>query len=442
MPLSDHVSLTISQDTVGVARAGFGVPLILSVNAAWPERTRTYDSLLDVVADFTATSPEYLAAAAMFAQTPKPSRIKIGRAAGKPTLAYTITPTAANLTVYSIVVKGQGVTTTTVSYTSDSSATVAEITAALTTALNAVVGNNYIAVDNTTNVTVTADAPGGWFALDVNDISLLAILQTHAEPATTLATDLAAISVVDDDWYALYTLYNSTAYVAAAAAYIETVKKIYTPDVCDSSACTVAESAGTDVLDDIDEFNYTRSAGFWHQYPSQFAGAAWLGRCLPLEPGSLTFAYKTLAGVTVPPITASHRTNLRARGASYYTTAAGVDFTWEGMRGDGGYIDVARDLDYLEDRIGTAVLDALVSNDKVAYTDAGVSLIKGEIKAELAKAIDKGILADDPAPTVTAPRVADIDSTSKATRRLPDVKFSATLAGAIHSVTITGVVSA
>ena len=67
---SEHVSLTITTDTVGIARAGFGVPMILSHNATWVERIRFYGGIADVADDWATDSPEYLAAKAMFAQTP------------------------------------------------------------------------------------------------------------------------------------------------------------------------------------------------------------------------------------------------------------------------------------------------------------------------------------------------------------------------------------
>src|ERR1051326_5022698 len=88
--LSEHVSLTISVDVVSVARAGFGMPLILSCNASFSERVRLYEDLLSLAADFSTTSPEYRAARAMFSQTPHPEEIAVGRAVGKPTQVYEI----------------------------------------------------------------------------------------------------------------------------------------------------------------------------------------------------------------------------------------------------------------------------------------------------------------------------------------------------------------
>src|SRR4051812_45955611 len=84
MPLSDLVTVTVDAQKPGVTQAGFGVPLLLSQNAAWVERTRAYTSLAGVLVDFATTTPEYNAAAKIFAQSPSPTEIRIGRANTNP----------------------------------------------------------------------------------------------------------------------------------------------------------------------------------------------------------------------------------------------------------------------------------------------------------------------------------------------------------------------
>ena len=68
-------------------------------------------------------------------------------------------------------------------------------------------------------------------------------------------------------------------------------------------------------------------------------------------------------------------------------------------------------------------------------------MVKAVIKAVLSDGIRAGGLASDPAPEVTAPAVKDVDPVTKAGRILPDVKFTATLAGAIHQLEIDGTLS-
>lgn len=146
MAVSEFVTFTIQVNNAGVSQQGFGTALIPSYSATWPELTRTYTQYADVLVDFAAGTPEALAANALFAQSPHPETVKIGRCALKPTMQYTIGAiTVSNSYAYKIQVDGPGVTSTEATYTSDASATTQEIHNGLVTALNAVVGKNYTA---------------------------------------------------------------------------------------------------------------------------------------------------------------------------------------------------------------------------------------------------------------------------------------------------------
>ncbi len=440
MSLSTHVSISISEDSTAVPRAGFGTALLLSDSAGWVERVREYASLAEVAADFAVTtSPEYLVASAYFGQSPRPDKLKIGRCALPATKTFTLTPTAVNSTAYSITVHFEGGVSETVTYTSDATATVAEITLGLTNALNAVVSKNFTAVDGTTVVTVDADAAGDWFSLEVLDRNLIDIVEDHADPG--VATDLTAIETEDADWYCLLTTANSEAYVKAAAAWIEARKKIYLFDVCDTISVNTASDGTQGTLDDLATLNYARTGGSWHPRPAEFLSAAWAGRVLPKLPGSTTWTYKELVGVSATQLTSTERGNLDDRNANYYKVVSTKGFVWEGKMADGDYIDIQRGLDWLEDDVSKTVFENLLGPDKVPFTDQGVSTITSAIRASLQRAVDRGVLAGDPEPTVTAPKVADVSAANKTARTLPDVRFGGTLAGAIHKVTLTGTVS-
>lgn len=442
--LSNHVTLTITADSVGVQRAGFGVPLIASHNASWSgPLVRSYNSLADVAVDFAVTtSPEYLAAQALFSQSPNPTLIKIAKAALQPTQVYTIVvDTAANSTDYQVNVKGEGITAEGTLFTSDATATKTEITAGIKIALDAVVGKNYTVADDTIDtLTITADAAGDWFSLEIapGGISLMTVEQTHVDPG--LATDLALINTEDSAWYFLLTLYNSNAVVVATAAWAQSNSKIYVVDVNETDAINTAVS-NSDTLDDLKTSAYSRVSGWYHPAPYSMLAASIVGRMAPLEPGTGTWKFKTLVGPAVVAMTASQRANLIARSANSYESVSGISMTYEGTTSDGSFVDLRRGLDWLQDDMGAGVFGALQGSNKIPYTDAGVAVVEGEVRASLARAINKGILASDPAPVVTAPKVADVTTANKAARTLPDVKFTATQAGAIHKTTITGVVS-
>ena len=61
------------------------------------------------------------------------------------------------------------------------------------------------------------------------------------------------------------------------------------------------------------------------------------------------------------------------------------------------------------------------------------------MRAALQLGVGNAIITDDF--TVTVPLAADVPAADKANRLLPDMKFNAKLAGAIHSTEIDGVVT-
>jgi hypothetical protein len=168
-----------------------------------------------------------------------------------------------------------------------------------------------------------------------------------------------------------------------------------------------------------------------------------VGKVAPTDPGSITWEFKTLAGV---PVTTRQHVGgeggfmeLRAKGANYYRAVKGINMTQGGGQAPSGeYLDVMRGSDWLFARIQENCIALLANADKIPYTDRGVDQIRSEILGVLQAGVNAGFLAEDPAPTVTAPSVADVSSTDKGNRTLPDVDFEATLAGAVHSVTIAG----
>lgn len=443
MALSDIVSVTITSSTAGVTQAGFGVPLILSVNATFTERVRFYTSLAGVGADFATTTPEYLAASAIFAQSPAPSRIAVGRRALKPTQDWRISlaaaPTAGE--VYSLTVGSTAVSVTAGSGTFCVNDTVI---AQLVAAIGSVTGYTVSAAGTggSKYVKILSNTAGNFLNVNVDDVGKLLVEQVQADPG--IATDLAAIYLEDSTWYCVLDFFPSEAEGAALAAWVESNEKMCIIATNQSTICTVASAGATDLAKDLATSAYARTAVIYQSTPSDFADCAWAGKCLPYDPGEETWKFKTLAGVAADTFTATHETNLNAKKCNYYTTVGGVNITMGtpgGTTASGEYIDVIRFRDWLKARIAERIYGRLVNSAKIQFTDAGIAVIEAEIRAQLKEGIEVGGLAASPAPTVTVPAAADVSANDKAARRLTGVTFTATLAGAIHVATITGTVT-
>lgn len=431
------VDIAITTDSAKVSAEGFGIPIILSPTPAWVERTRSYEQVSDAVADgFGATTPEYKMLSALLSQENRPERVIIGRVS-KPTQTFRLTPTAVNLAVYAVKVDG-----TRAVYTADAAATVAEITAGLKAAIDALAVAGVTTVDAGTHLDVNSTL-GAFHSLEIDadtSIDRLALINNTNDPG--LAADLDAIKLETDDFYAVLWMHNSKAAVLAIAAWCETNDKLLVYQTQDTNTATTVESGATDVFKALKDLARTHALGFYHQRTDAFLDGGLAGLMLPTDPGSETWNLKTVSGVEASALTATHKNNIEAKNGNYYVTVAGVNVTQPDSKvASGEYVDVIRFIDWLEARISEAVFSLLANNLKVPYTDEGAQMIAGEVRGVLIQGVEVGGLSNNPEPEVTVPKVADIPSADRAARLLRTVRFSGTLAGAIHSTTIRGNVS-
>lgn len=436
MPLSDIVHVTITTATKGIAQAGFGTPLIVGYHDAFLDRVREYTDLPALVTDgISVNHPIYKAAVAVMGQTPHPESFKVGRRALPFTEDVQLKPTdTTEGLVYTVTVVSPAGVSTTCTYTVLSGDVVADIVAGLQTPLNAI--TDLTATDDTTHVSCDADNAGEYFFFQELNAALE---MTDVTPDPGIATDLTAIHLADPDWYGLAIDSNSEAEILAAQAWVETLDRIAGFNTKDAGVKDSGVS--NDVASDLQAAAYARCVAMYNEDHDGYAGAAWLGRMLTTTPGSATWAYKTLAGVTVDTLNTTQQGTVQDKDCNHYLRVAGVNITRWGKSPAGEYIDIVRGRDWLKARLQERIYGVLVNVPKVPYTDGGVDTIVSQVRAQLQEGISNGYLAATPVPVVTAPKVADISANDKANRLLPDIHFEATLAGAIHEVVITGTIS-
>lgn len=442
MSLDEIVSVTVSLEGGGVSQQGFGIPLILSSTAAWAERTRSYASLSEVAVDFIAGTAEHRAATKIFGQSPSVEGVVIGRRALKPTQAWEITVVAAvEGAIYQFEMNG----TVVASYEAEAGDDESDIATGLQTDF---VFAGYAATVLGAVVTVTAAAPGTWAGIQLLDsdgepgayaLNLMAIRPSHADPG--VATDLDAILLENDTWYGICDPHPSEATISAVATWAQANKRFYMALIQASEAATEILGNG-DAADDLKTSGFSCAAGIYHPSNESFADAAYLGRCLPLPPGSETWNGKELLGVPTVTLTGTHKTNLKAKRCNYYRDIGGTGRTANGMVPSGTFrfIDVVRGLHWWEAGTKVRIVNYLQGADKRPFTDDGIVGVKGQVRAQNKEGIEQGLIAEDPEPTVTAPRARDVSQANKQDRHLPDVETTFTLQGAIHSVDVQATV--
>lgn len=432
MPIDDIVHVTISRESQTVSKASFATVAIAGYHTHWgaQEFIREYNAstaLSTLVTEgFATTDPVYLAAQALCSQNPRPNKFKVLKLSTSWNQVVRISPAVANTTVYSGTVNGLPWT-----FTSDGSALLAEITAGIAAAIDALAG--VTAAVSGSFVDVTTDAANKLVSV-VKGTSAGVYEFFDNTPATGLAAELAALRLQDDSWYGLVLDNNSDARILAAAAYVETIQALLLTNTASSGVLDPAST--TDIGYQLKALGYARTAWLYHPDAASFAGAAWVGSVLPYDAGGATWAYKKLVGVAVTRLSTTAQGAIAAKKGNFYVSVAGVSGTRWGVTASGEYVDTTLCIDWLHARWGERLFALLSSVPKLPYTDASVVKVKSELGAVNGIAVRQGILADDPAPTVTAPKVADVDPTDRANRLLPDVEITGRLAGAIHEIDV------
>jgi len=268
--------------------------------------------------------------------------------------------------------------------------------------------------------------------IDIEDLT--------ADPG--LATDLAAVRAEDDDWYALLLDSNSRAEIIAAAAIVESLdpRKVLVAQTSDTD-CTDADSI-TDVMylaADLDRF---RTVILYHPTVGAGAAAAYVGNAIAYDPGTVTWKFRELAGLTSYTLTSAQRAAVLAKSGNLIETVAGRSITCDGKVSGGEWIDVIHGLDWLRARMAERVFGVFVSQPagKVPFTDKGIALLHTEVRAQLQEAQDRDVL--DVGWTTSVPTAASLSSAQRQTRVLPNVTWAGRVTGAIHAITIRGTVAA
>ena len=178
-----------------------------------------------------------------------------------------------------------------------------------------------------------------------------------------------------------------------------------------------------------------------------FAHIAFMAKCFNYDPGSETWAYKSLNGIYPSVLDETKVAALKAANCNYYIRVADRNITLDGKVGSGEWIDIIRLRDWLVSEIQSAVYGYIAANPKVPYTDAGITGIQNQIEGVLRRAqamggIDVDQFDDDGnvdrGYIVHVPRAASISKTDKRNRILKTIVFEARLTGAIHNVRIRG----
>ncbi len=432
------VNVTVTRQTKAVSQAGFGVMMILGTHKRFNELIKFYNELTEMVVDgFATTDDEYIAANAALAQNPRPEKIAVGRRHANQ-VGVDCNFDVQDNTLYRITISSPTVADVNFDFTSDASATDNEIAAGLQALIPGASGLSVTCTDDLDGTITIDSAVSG----DIFTVALSANLAQEALTATE-APEAAgtAIRLVDDDWYATVLTSRTQAEVESYALWVESNDKLFGTASSDANIINTTDAADTTTIASVlKAAAYDHTSLMYHDAPATFPDAAFFGRQLPTDPGSTSWAFKTLIGISNVIMTSTQTKNAHDKKVNTYTVKGGVNITFEGWVSSGEFIDIIRGIDWTIARISERILSKKVNLPKIPGTDAGIGIIEAEVRAQLAEGVSVGLFTNDPAPIVTVPLQSARSDADKLSRTLNDVTFEATLSGAIHHSVVAGVV--
>lgn len=237
----------------------------------------------------------------------------------------------------------------------------------------------------------------------------------------------------DEDWYFVITADALLTDQLAVADFIEGRKfkqyVVKTTDPESRNAFKVKE--------------YSRIQDFYHPFENEEPDAALIGAVGNLQPGTITWKFKTLKGITPLKIAADELKRIHEDGANVYVTKSGEGQTSEGIVVSGEYIDVIHGMDWIKYNIEHDMQETFRTNDKISFRSGGISLLETDVINVLERAAEFGIVNKDdedesPLYTVTAKPKSEMPEDEVRKRIYSGLSFSYEPEDAIHMTKIHG----
>ena len=255
----------------------------------------------------------------------------------------------------------------------------------------------------------------------------------------TWTAALDAIADQNNDWYALTVSARGMIDQQAVAGWASMHEKLCILATSDENTVN-AETGDIGAWAKLN--NLDRVAVFYHPDAGEdndpIPEAAYFGYMLTKHPGSATWALKSMTAVPTYTLSSAQIARTQEKNVTTYMRTAGVPITSDGRVASGEYIDVIHGIDWLRAVIQNRVFTPMIQVDKIPFTDEGVQIIVSQLRSALDEGVRRELLASF---EIEYPAVADVPANFRGERTLPDVNFTAVLAGAIHRTIINGTVT-
>lgn len=443
-PIKDTVKVNITNQTPRIAEVGFGTLLIIGKPINVGDRTKLYSEPSEMLEDGYKTSDEiYKKALVAMSQERKPAMFMIGKrnpnANTKQKITFSKNPTGGTFTI-----EVGGNTTADIAYDADA--------AAIKTALELLASVNEVTVTRTLSTEIDIEFVGDHVNTLVDPIEVFTdALDTDVEGSISYITYGSAaedalvaynnIKESDNGFYGVIATSDAFTDEEAEdlAAVIEIEERHFSfLRTTTLIASTNYEANSNELATNLKKKNFTKMHVIYTKKAENFIDAAIMGLQLTKTPGSSSFMYKSLIGVTPDAFTTAERNNLRSKSCNFYETQAGKPVFKDGTTPSGEYIDIVIGIDFLTVRMAETVFIGIATPEKMDFDTGGVSIVESLMLSALYTFGVENNLIIEESIVIIMPDIDAIPITDKAARKLKNCKFKALLKGAIHFVEIDG----
>lgn len=168
---------------------------------------------------------------------------------------------------------------------------------------------------------------------------------------------------------------------------------------------------------------------------------ALLARCAGNVAGTVQFLMKELVGIPDPKSidTPTKQSTLLAKGYTFPAVGNKKVYSYgSGKLGNGDWIDIGLTITWLRVNMREEIFNTVTAEDKLGMDNDGAATIEGRVRSVLMRGRDLNMVAKDTPIVVTSPDVTTMQKAERAGRRLPRVKFSCRLTGAIVGTQVLG----
>lgn len=175
-----------------------------------------------------------------------------------------------------------------------------------------------------------------------------------------------------------------------------------------------------------------------------FPEAALVGATAGKPAGSFTYKNQILNGLTPAILSDAELTAIESAHAMAFVLKAGDGVTSDGKTTSDEYIDIVDSTDYIVQSITYRTQQLLNQSDKIPYDNTGIARLENVCVNVLKEAANNGIIAltDAGVPDYSvsyAPR-SETSASDRTARRYTMGTFRFALAGAVHTVQVTGTI--